>query len=64
MKQKTLEKIWICLVFSMITLVCIIGSFAIFSDNPIEKLKYVFLIVFIGTPINFFMMYFTSKAKT
>ena len=63
MKRKTLEKIWILFVLLMITIVCIIGTFAMFSDNPIESLKYVFAIVFIATPINLLMMYFTCKAK-
>jgi hypothetical protein len=63
MKQKTLEKIWVWFVIIMTTIVCTIGTFALFSDNPRESLKYVFAIVFIATPINLLMMYFTCKAK-
>jgi O-antigen/teichoic acid export membrane protein len=63
MKRKTLEKIWILFVLLMITIVCVIGTFAMFNDNPMELLKYVFAIVFIATPINLLMMYFTCSAK-
>lgn len=63
MKQKTLEKIWVWFVLLMVTIVCTIGTFALFNDNPMESLKYVFAIVFIATPINLLMMYFTCKAK-
>lgn len=63
MKRKTLEKIWIWFVLLMIVIVCIIGTFATFNDNPMESLKYVFAIVFISTPINLLMMYFTCNAK-
>jgi uncharacterized membrane protein HdeD (DUF308 family) len=63
MKQKTLEKIWVWFVLLMVTIVCTIGILALFNDNPMESLKYVFAIVFIATPINLLMMYFTCKAK-
>ena len=63
MKRKMLEKIWIWFVMIAITVVCVIGAFAVFDENPIEKLKYVFAIVFAATPINILMMYFTCKAK-
>lgn len=63
MKRKTLEKIWIWFVIIAITIVCGIGTFAMFSENPIENIKYVFTIVFIATPINILMMYLTCRAK-
>jgi len=63
MKRKTLEKIWIWFVLLMITIVCVIGAFSLFNNNPMGSLKYVFAIVFIATPINLLMMYFTYKAK-
>jgi len=63
MKRETLEKIWIWLVIVMVIIVCIIGAVALFDDNPLERLKYVFLMLMIGTPINILMMYFTCSAK-
>ena len=62
MKRKTLEKIWIWFVITAITIVCGIGAFAMFSETPIEKLKHVFSVVFIATPINILIMYLTYKA--
>ena len=63
MKRKTLEKIWIWFVITAITIVCGIGFFAMFNENPIEELKYIFSVVFIATPINIVMMYLTCRAK-
>lgn len=61
MKRKTLERIWFFII--AITIVCIIGVFTIFDENPLDNIKYVFLVVFIATPINLLMMYLTSKVK-
>jgi hypothetical protein len=63
MKRKTLEKIWIWFVIIAITIVCGIDAFAMFDDNPTQKLKYVFSVVFIATPINILMLYLTCRAK-
>jgi len=66
MNKKTLETIWLWFVIITITIVCIIGSLAILDQNPLTsmtKLKYIFAIVFIATPINLILMYFTCKTK-
>jgi len=63
MKRKTLEKIWVLFVISMIIIICAIGVFALFSEYPITKIKYIFITVLLATPINVLMMYFTCNAK-
>ncbi len=47
----------------MVTIVCVIGTFAVFDENPMNKLKYIFSIVLIATPVNILMLYLTCRAK-
>jgi hypothetical protein len=64
MKRETLENIWIVIVMIMVSVMCLIGGIVMFSENPILNIKYIFLVMLVGTPINMIMMFFTCKAKS
>lgn len=63
MKRNTLERIWFWFVLSGVVIICVIGAYAMFDENPMAMVRYAFVVVFAATPINILMIYLLGKAK-
>jgi hypothetical protein len=62
MKRKTLEKMWMIIVFILLTSISILGVISLF-ESGYEKLKYIAAITIISIPINMLMLFLCSNAK-